>query len=93
MRDLMLPAICRNMIFIVNSHINGLEGRGGGGGGVKKQQQQKDRCYFNSEEAAENRGLRPEPIGSNKEQAHDPSSYTLSVSKTLANNCFAGGTV
>lgn len=60
----------------------------GGEGGVKKQQQQRDRCYFNSKEAAENRGLRPEHIGSNKEQAHDPSSYTLSVSKTLANNCW-----
>lgn len=35
----------------------------------------------------EGRGLVPEPAGSNKELAHDPSSYALSVSKTLANNC------
>lgn len=34
-------------------------------------------------------GLVPEPAGSHKELPPDPSSYTLSVSKTLANNCSA----
>lgn len=36
MRDFVLPAICRNMIFILNSHINGL------GGGVNNKKRKTD---------------------------------------------------